>query len=37
MFAKHPDIAKRWADKYGVKKNLPNHVRQLQALRSKKK
>lgn len=23
MFAKHPRIAKEWADKYGVPKNLP--------------
>ncbi|MFA6100404.1 MAG: hypothetical protein WC750_06085 [Patescibacteria group bacterium] len=23
MFAKHPEIAKRWAKKYGVPKNLP--------------
>lgn len=23
MFAKHPQIAKRWAKKYGVPKNLP--------------
>lgn len=26
MFAKHPDIAKKWAHKYGVPKNLPEHV-----------
>jgi hypothetical protein len=25
MFAKHPEIAKRWASKYGVPKNLPEH------------
>lgn len=25
MFAKHPEIAKRWAAKYGVPKNLPAH------------
>jgi hypothetical protein len=23
MFAKHPEIAKDWADKYGVPKDLP--------------
>lgn len=23
MFAKHPKIAQKWADKYGVPKNLP--------------
>lgn len=23
MFAKHPEIAKRWAHKYGVPKKLP--------------
>ena len=27
LFAKHPDIAKRWAAKYGTPKNLPAHVR----------
>lgn len=26
MFAKHKTIAKRWAHKYGVSKNLPEHV-----------
>lgn len=25
MFAKHPDIAKRWARTYGVPKNMPEH------------
>lgn len=23
LFAKHPKIAKRWAKKYGIPKNLP--------------
>lgn len=26
LFAKHPDIAKRWADKYGVPKSLNERV-----------
>jgi len=26
MFAKHPKIAKRWAKKYGVPKDLPEHT-----------
>lgn len=26
MFARHPDIAKRWASEYGTPKNLPEHV-----------
>lgn len=26
MFAKHPEIAKRWAHKYGTPKDLPEHV-----------
>lgn len=26
MFAKHPSIAKRWEDTYGVSKNMPEHV-----------
>lgn len=24
MYAKHPQIAKEWADKYGTPKNLPD-------------
>jgi hypothetical protein len=27
MFAKHPDVAKRWAREYGTPKNLPMHKR----------
>lgn len=27
MFIHHPDIARRWADKYGGGKNLPKHVK----------
>ena len=27
LFATHPKIAKKWAKKYGVGKNLPQHVR----------
>lgn len=27
MFAKHPKIAKRWANKYGVPKSLPKKVK----------
>ena len=26
LFAKHPDIAKRWAHKYGTPADLPAHV-----------
>jgi hypothetical protein len=26
MFSQHPDIAKKWEDKYGVSKNMPQHV-----------
>ncbi len=26
MHAKHPEIAKRWDQKYGVPKGLPEHV-----------
>lgn len=25
MFAKHPKIARKWAKKYGVRKNLPKY------------
>lgn len=24
MYAKHPEIAARWEDKYGIPKNLPD-------------
>jgi hypothetical protein len=27
MFAKHPKIAAKWEDKYGIPKNLPKHVK----------
>lgn len=26
LWAKHPDIAQRWADEYPGQKNLPKHV-----------
>lgn len=26
MWAKHPKIARRWADKYGTPEDLPMHV-----------
>jgi len=36
MFAKHPGIAKRWADKYGVSKDLPKKVKKPATKRRKK-
>lgn len=27
MFAKHPDIARKWAEKYGVPKKLPLYAK----------
>lgn len=27
MFARHPDIAKRWAAEFGTPKGLPYHVK----------
>jgi hypothetical protein len=27
MWARHPKIAQRWADKYGTGRNLPMHVK----------
>jgi hypothetical protein len=33
MFAKHPDIAKRWAKEYGVPADLPDHVKKAKARR----
>jgi len=26
MFTRHPKIAKKWVDKYGVSKNLPDKL-----------
>ena len=26
MYAKHPKIAAKWEDKYGISKNMPEHV-----------
>jgi hypothetical protein len=26
LYAKHPEVAKRWSKKYGQPKNLPEHV-----------
>jgi hypothetical protein len=26
MYAKHPEIAKRWEDTYGISKDMPNKV-----------
>jgi len=39
MFAKHPTIAKRWAKKYGVSKDLPDKKKDgtSEALAKKKK
>jgi len=36
MFSQHPDIAKRWAKKYGVGKHLPLHVKKKKTVRRKK-
>lgn len=36
MFAKHPGIAKKWADKYGVPKDLPAKVEARKKALSKK-
>jgi hypothetical protein len=27
LWAKHPEVARKWADKYGTPKNLPEHVK----------
>jgi hypothetical protein len=27
MYAKHPEIAKKWEDKYGIPKSLPQHTK----------
>lgn len=37
MFSKHPKIAKRWAKKYGVSKDLPEKVAALKLRAAKKK
>jgi hypothetical protein len=33
LYAKHPDIAKRWEDKYGIPKNLPEHKKQVKKVK----
>lgn len=35
MFAKHPQIAKRWADKYGVPESLPEKLSKLKKRKEK--
>jgi hypothetical protein len=37
MYAKHPDIAKRWEDKYGIPKNMPKHVKAKKTVKRKVK
>lgn len=37
MFLMHPDIAKRWAAKYGVPKNLPQHVKRKRVRKKRRK
>ena len=27
LWKEHPDVAKRWAKKYGTPKNLPKHIK----------
>ena len=34
MFAKHPEIAKKWAHKYGVPKNLPEHASEPESMKA---
>ena len=36
MYANHPDIAKRWEDKYGISKKLPQHVTKKKTKKKKK-
>ncbi len=36
MFARHPKIAKRWASKYGVSKNLPEHAKRKVARKTRR-
>lgn len=38
MYAKHPDIAAKWEDKYGSGgKNLPKHVKKTKSKTRKKR
>lgn len=37
MYAKHPEIAKRWEDEYGPGKNLPEHVKAKKKPKAKQK
>ncbi|HEX7025378.1 MAG TPA: hypothetical protein VF187_11225 [Gemmatimonadales bacterium] len=36
LFARHPEIARRWARLYGIPKNLPEHRRAAIARRLKR-
>ncbi len=35
LWAKHPEIAKRWADEYPNQKNLPKHKTKLKVKKPK--
>lgn len=37
MYLKHPEIAKRWEDKYGTPKNLPYHKAVMSELKKRVK
>ena len=37
MFARHPEIAKRWAHKYGTPENLSEHKEKKRVLAAMKK
>ena len=32
LWAQHPEVAQRWADKYGTPKHLPKHVKRKKKL-----
>ena len=32
MYAKHPQVAKRWEDKYGISKHIPEHKGKVSAI-----
>jgi hypothetical protein len=34
MFARHPELAKKWAHKYGTPSDLPEHVRKTKAVKA---
>jgi hypothetical protein len=37
MYSQHPEIARRWEDKYGISKNLPDRLTNKRRRRRRKR